>query len=61
MPSSSHGLSLSVETRKTLVKEVSGLKRMVENMKETVAGLLLEGKGADTGSRETTTGVSQDR
>ena len=44
-----------------LVKEVSGLKRMVEDMKETVAGLLLEDKGADTGSRETTTGVSQYR
>ena len=43
------------------MKEVSGLKRMVEDMKETVAGLLLEDKGADTGSRETTTGVRQDR
>ena len=44
-----------------LVKEVSGLKQMMEYMKETVAGLLLEDKGAETGSRVTTTGVSQDR
>ena len=44
-----------------LVKEVSGLKQMMEDMKETVAGLHLEDKGAETGSRVTTTGVSQDR
>ena len=44
-----------------LVKEVSGLKQMVEDMKETVAGLQLEDKGADTGSRVTTTVVNQDR
>ena len=44
-----------------LVKEVSGLKQMVEEMKETVAGLQLEDKGADTESRVTTTGVNQDR
>ena len=44
-----------------LVTEVSGLKQMMEDMKETVAGLHLEDKGAETGSRVTTTGVSQDR
>ena len=44
-----------------LVKEVSGLKQMMEYMKETVAGLQLEDKGAETGSRVTTTGVNQDR
>ena len=44
-----------------LVKEVSGLKQTMEDMKETVAGLHLEDKGAETGSRVTTTGVSQDR
>ena len=33
----------------------------MEDMKETVAGLHLEDKGAETGSRVTTTGVSQDR
>ena len=38
-----------------LVKEVSGLRQMVEYMKETVAGLQLEDKGAETGSRVTTT------
>ena len=43
-----------------LVKEVSGLKQMMEDMKETVAGLQLEDKGAETGSKVTTTGVSQD-
>ena len=44
-----------------LVKEVSGLRQMMEDMKETVAGLHLEDKGAETGSRVTTRGVSQDR
>ena len=44
-----------------LVKEVAGLKQMMEDMKETVAGLYLEDKGAETGSRVTTSGVSQDR
>ena len=44
-----------------LVKEVSGLKQMMEDLKETVAGLRLDGTGAETGSRVTTTGVSQDR
>ena len=44
-----------------LVKEVSGLKQMMEDLKETVAGLQLDDKGAETGSRVTTTGVSQYR
>ena len=44
-----------------LVKEVSGLKHMMEDMNETVAGLQLEDKGAVTGSRVTTTGVDQER
>ena len=44
-----------------LVKEVSGLKQMMEDLKETVAGLQLDDKGAETGSRVMTTGVSQDR
>ena len=44
-----------------LVKEVSGLKQMMEDMEETVAGLQLDDTGAETGSRVTTTGVSQDR
>ena len=44
-----------------LVKEVSGLKQMMEDMNETVAGLQLEDKGAVTGSRVTTTGVNQER
>ena len=44
-----------------LVKEVSGLKQMMEDMKETVAGLHLEDKAAESGSRVTTTGVSHDR
>ena len=44
-----------------LAKEVDGLKQMVEDMKEIVAGLRFEDKGAETGSRVTTTGVNQDR
>ena len=44
-----------------LVEEVSGLKQMIEDLKETVAGLQLDDTGAETGSRVTTTGVSQDR
>ena len=44
-----------------LVKEVDGLRQMVEDMKEMVAGLRFEDKGAETGSRVTTTGVNQDR
>ena len=44
-----------------LVKEVTGLKQMMEDLKETVAGLQLGDTGAETGSRVTTTGDSQDR
>ena len=44
-----------------LAKEVDRLKQMVEDMKEMVAGLRFEDKGAETGSRVTTTGVNQDR
>ena len=44
-----------------LVKEVEGLRQMVEDMKEMVAGLRFGDKGAETGSRVTTTGVNQDR
>ena len=44
-----------------LAKEVDGLRQMVEDMKEMVAGLRFEDKGAETGSRVTTTGVNQDR
>ena len=44
-----------------MVKEVSGLKQMMEDLKETVAGLKLDDEGTETGSRVTTTGVSQDR
>ena len=44
-----------------LVKEVAGLKQMMEDLKETVAGLQLDDTGAETGTRVTTTGVSQDR
>ena len=42
-------------------QEVDGLKQMVEDMKDMVAGLRFEDKGAETGSRVTTTGVNQDR
>ena len=34
---------------------------MIEHLKDTVAGLQFDDKGAETGSRVTTTGVSQDR
>ena len=44
-----------------LAKEVDGPRQMVEDMKEMVAGLRFEDKGAETGSRVTTTGVNQDR
>ena len=44
-----------------LAKEVEGLRQMVEDMKEMVTGLRFEDKGAETGSRVTTTGVNQDR
>ena len=35
-------------------------EQMVEDMKEMVAGLRFEDRGAETGSRVTTTGVTQD-
>ena len=38
-----------------LAKEVDGLRQMVEDMKEMVGGLRFEDKGAETGSRVTTT------
>ena len=44
-----------------LVKEVEGLRQMVEDMMEKVAGLRFEDKGAETESRVTMTGVNQDR
>ena len=44
-----------------LAKEVDGLRQMMEDMKEMVAGLRFEDKGAETGSRVTTTGVNPDR
>ena len=44
-----------------LAKEVEGLRQMVEDMKEMIAGLRFQDKGAETGSRVTTTGVNQDR
>ena len=44
-----------------LEKEVDGLRQMVNDMKEMVAGLSFEDKGAETGSRVTTTGVNQER
>ena len=40
---------------------MDGLRQMAEDMKEMVAGLRFEDKGAETGSRVTTTGVNQDR
>ena len=44
-----------------LAKEVEGQRQMMEDMKEMVAGLRFEDKGAETGSIVTTTGVNQDR
>ena len=43
-----------------LVKEVEGLKHMVEEIMEKVAGLRVEDKGEETGSSVTMTGVNQD-
>ena len=43
-----------------LVKEVEGLKQMVEDIMEKVAGLRVEDKGEETGSSVTMTGVNQD-
>ena len=45
---------------KGLVKEVEGLKQMVEEMMEKVTGLRLEDKGEETESRVTKTGANQD-
>ncbi len=44
-----------------LGKEVEGLRQMVEDTKEMVAGLRFEDKEAETGSIVTPTGVNQDR
>ena len=44
-----------------LVKEVEGLKQMVEDIMEKFAGLRVEDKGEETGSSVTMTGVNQDR
>ena len=44
-----------------LEKEVEGLRQMVEDMMEKVAGLRFEDKAAETEGRVTTTGVIQDR
>ena len=44
-----------------LVKEVEGLKQMVEDIMEKVAGLRVEDKGEETGSSVTMAGVNQDR
>ncbi len=44
----------------TLVKEVEGLRQMVEDMMEKVAGLRFEDKGAVTECRVTKTGGNQD-
>ena len=44
-----------------MVKEVEGLRQMVEDMMEKVAGLRFEDKGAETESRVMKTGVNQDR
>ena len=44
-----------------LVKEVEGLKQMVEDIMEKVVGLRVEDKGEETGSSVTMTGVNQDR
>ena len=48
-------------TEVAVLVKVSGLKQMMEDLKETVAVLQLDDKGAETGSRVTMTGVSQDR
>ena len=43
-----------------MVKEVEGLKQMVEEMMERVTGLRLEDKGEETESRVTKTGANQE-
>ena len=44
-----------------LVKEVEGLRQIMEDMMEKVAGLRFEDNEAETESRVTKTGVNQDR
>ena len=43
------------------MKEVEGLRQIVEDMVEKVAGLRVEDKGEETASSVTTIGVNQDR
>ena len=45
---------------KILVKEVEGLKQMVEDLMEKVTGLQLEEKGEETENRVTKTGANQE-
>ena len=45
---------------KVLVKEVEGLKQMVEEMMEKFTGLRLKDKGEETESRVMTTGANQE-
>ena len=45
---------------KGLVKEVEGMKQMVEEMMEKVTGLRLEDKGEETDSIVTKTGANQE-
>ena len=44
-----------------LEKEVEGLRQMLEDMMEKVAGLRFENQGTETEGRVTTTGVNQER
>ena len=46
---------------KVLVKEVEGLKQMVENMMGKFTRMRFEDKGAETESRVTKTGANQER
>ena len=43
-----------------MVKEVEGLKQMVEDMVEKITGLRLEDKGEETENRVTKTGANQE-
>ena len=45
---------------KVLVKDVEGLKQMVEDTMEKVTGLRLEDKGEETETRVTKTGANQE-
>ena len=61
IPSKQHSVrNLNRYTRKEASPKHLHL-HLVEDMKELVAGLRFEDKGAETGSRVTTTGVNQDR